>query len=264
MKSSIAQFFRSAILQMLVVEDYMSDRNILEYFLRKKFRQLDIQYIQDLDIAIGQNIFRTWYLLNGESSINDPIFESLIWNVTEHLDKSQMYELMALFDQQPKIHGDDQKDYVIMPLCTFGAGPMESCKLFETLSSFEQTKCYTFNSNSSNELKGEKVGPDNGLRFVTKHRIPSPFRCQSYICRLRVINPLKLILHEPGTKPDIHFRTNTYFEIKPGKQYMIGTEATMLEVTESFKLLGEHQRNCTLESDPPNQLLLSSFDQLWD
>ena len=44
--------------------------------------------------------------------------------------------------------------------------------------------------------------------------------------------------------------TNTYFEVKPGKHYIIGTEATVLEVTESFKLLGDHQRNCTLESIP--------------
>ena len=46
---------------------------------------------------------------------------------------------------------------------------------------------------------------------------------------------IDLILHEPGTAPDIHGRTNTFIKIKPGKHYNIDTDATLTDVTESFK-----------------------------
>ena len=205
--------------------------------------KLNFKYVQDLDYAIEQNVIGTWSLMNGGAkTINDPLFQSLNWNFTNNLNEPQINEL---FDQ-PKIHGDDQKEYVLMPLCTFRNTQMEHCNLFQNYSSFGQTKCYTFNSNPSKEIKGGKVGPENGLRFITKLRIPSPFKDDG----TKMINPLKMILHDPGTKPDIHFRTNTYIEIKPGKQYIIGTEATILEITKSFEDLEESKRNCTLKSDP--------------
>ena len=182
----------------------------------------------------------------GRSNIKDILFESLNLNETERLDKAQMNAILPLFDQ-PKIHGNSQKEYVIMPLCIFQSSQMEPYSLFETSSSIGQTKCYTFNSNPNKDMKGGKVGPDNGLRFMTKVRIPSSYH--TYFST-RMINPLKMVLHEPGARPDIHFRSNTFIEIKPGKQYIIGTEATILEVTKSFEKLDDYQRNCTLKPDP--------------
>ena len=118
---------------------------------------------------------------------------------------------------------------------------MEPCQLFETSSSIGQTKCYTFNSNPNKDMKGGKVGPDNGLRFMTKVRIPSSYH--TYFST-RMINPLKMVLHEPGARPDIHFRSNTFIEIKPGRHYIIGTEATILEFTKGFETLPPTQTNC--------------------
>ena len=228
----------------------MSDQNILDFFVDRNFKKLNFGYIQDIDMAIGHEILGTWSAMNGGgSNIKDSMFESLKnWNETESLDKADINQILPLFNQ-PKIHGNSQKEYVLIPLCIFRRNPMEPCSLFETSSSsIGQTKCYTFNSNPNKDMKGGKVGPDNGLRFMTKVRIPSSYHTD--LSTVKSINPLKLVLHEPGTRPDIHFRSNTFIEIKPGKQYIIGTEATILEVTKSFEKLHDYQRNCTLNSDP--------------
>ena len=170
--SSVDTIFRNTILKILVLDDYMSDQNILDFFVDRNFKKLNFGYIQDIDMAIGHEILGTWSAMNGGgSNIKDSMFESLKnWNETESLDKADINQILPLFNQ-PKIHGNSQKEYVLIPLCIFRRNPMEPCSLFETSSSsIGQTKCYTFNSNPNKDMKGGKVGPDNGLRFMTKVR----------------------------------------------------------------------------------------------
>ena len=115
-----------------------------------------------------------------------------------------------------------------MSLCSFGnSQKLTNCNLFEKVAfAFGKEKCFTFNgSTSSSEHHQRKVGPNNGLNFLVSFRIPS--QRQKGPKMQKNLTPLKLIVHEPGTFPDVHHTTNSYHEIKPGYHYIFGTESTM-------------------------------------
>ena len=135
-----------------------------------------------------------------------------------------------------------------MSLCSFGnSQKLTKCHLFEKVAfAFGKEKCFSFNgSTSSSEHHQRKVGPNNGLNFLVSFRIPS--QRQKGPKMQKNLTPLKLIVHEPGTFPDVHHTTNSYHEIKPGYHYIFGTESTSLEVTKSFQEVDEQKRKCELD-----------------
>ena len=107
-----------------------------------------------------------------------------------------------------------------MSLCSFGnLQKLNSCNTFQKSSfAFGKGKCFTFNGTTSTEHHQRKVGPSNGLNFLVSFRIPRQ--------KGKDLTPLKLIVHEPGTFPDVHHTTNSYHEIKPGYHYIFGTETS--------------------------------------
>ena len=128
-----------------------------------------------------------------------------------------------------------------MPLCSFGnLQKLNSCNAFQKGSfAFGKEKCFTFNGTTSTKHHQRKVGPNNGLNFLVSFRIPRQ--------KGKDLTPLKLIVHEPGTFPDVHHITNSYHEIKPGYHYIFGTETTSLEVTKSFQEVDRQKRKCELD-----------------
>ena len=226
---------------MILFDEFVNTQNILDFLIQRNLLKANFDSILKVDEVINKNVLSVWSKLNGGASLfgnaiylNDSIEGNISINSSNVMNK--------LFDQ-PSVQGNNQKEYVLVPLCSFGSGEMKKCELLEKSKlNFDQHKCFTFNATN---LKGGKVEPENGFNFLASFRIPSTF---SALLK-KEINPLKLILHETDTLPDIHFRTNTFIEIKPGKHYIIRTEATLLEVTESFQKLPIEKRKCKLKEN---------------
>ena len=161
-------------------------------------------------------------------------------NLTE--DQKQWFT--HLFSE-PEIHGEVQEDYSLVPFCSFGSSNLKECHLFQKAKlDIGQNRCFTFNGNPKTNKKGDRVGPNNGLYFTTNFRIPSTYANLNK----KNFSPLKIILHEPGSSVDNHYRMDTFLEIKPGRNYVIGMDATILETTETFNDLSDSKRKC-LQSD---------------
>ena len=159
------------------------------------------------------------------------------------LDQESLSTISNLFSK-PDIHGDNQKDYAIIPLCSFGSNDMKECNHFQTpLINLDKKRCFTFNGNSSSFYHGGKIGQDFGLNMLLSFRIPRDRKDH-------LIPPKKLflILHEPGEAADLLYKTNTFQILEPGFHYIVGTDATVMEITESFKKLSDEKRQCGLSS----------------
>ena len=81
---------------------------------------------------------------------------------------------------------------------------------------------------------------------------------------LALTNGIDLLLHETGVAPDIHGRTNTFMKIEKGHQYSIGTEATLIEVTESFKQMDLSKRECIVNGNHKYHEVNCYFEQMID
>ena len=249
-----------------LIEDYSTKENALEMFLTF-FVPVPGGKIQKLDKTIMLNnvsMIEAWAMMNGgvdeikqkfqTSEVEDFVFSNL-----ENLDKESLsnddLELLATYLSRPNIHGNNQQDFILVPLCSFGAKVMEKCSLFES-SNFGvagSKKCFTFNENLLSPLKGERVGPDLGLNFLLSYRMPLEYE---------QTNGIDLLLHETGVAPDIHGRTNTLMKIEKGQQYSIGTEATLIEVTESFKQMDLSKRECIVNGNHKYHEVNCYFEQM--
>ena len=250
-------------------EDYSTKENALEVFFTW-FLFSPGDKIQNLDKTIMLNnvsMIEAWAMLNGgvyaikQRYQENPEAEDYVFSNLDNLDEESLtnedLKLLSKFFSKPNIHGNNQQDFILVPICSFGTKVMKECSLFQP-SNFDvagSKKCFTFNENFLNPLKGDRVGPDLGLNFLLSYRMPLEFR---------QTNGIDLILHEPGVAPDIHGRTNTFMKIEKGLQYSIGTEATLIEVTESFKQMDLSKRECIINGNDKYHEVNCYFEQMID
>ena len=200
----------------------------------------------DQERSQQESVFSIWATLNGgleNVKLHDGMFNylSLDGNYTEINLTEEQKQWYTQFFFEPKIHGNRQKDFVLIPYCSFGSSYLKECDLFKKAKlDIGQNRCFTFNGNPKTNKKGDRVGPNNGLYFTVGFRIPSTYANHNK----KNLSPLKIILHEPGSAVDNHYRMDTFLEIQPGKNYVIGTDATILETTETFKDMSDLKRSC--------------------
>ena len=157
---------------MILVERYINSQNILDGYVTT---QLDREYAEDLsnlDDSIkwnGITALLAWsYLNGGKEEINDDVFLDILKDQTVQtkLDQESLMSISNLFSK-PDIHGDNQKDYAIIPLCSFGSNGMKKCNIFQSpLINLDKKRCFTFNGNSLSYYQGGKIGQDFGFRMA--------------------------------------------------------------------------------------------------
>ena len=240
-------FKKNYVSKLLLIERYINKQTMLDSFIGYYRKDPTLQEkIYQLDQKITWNnvsAIMIWSKLNGGQKVfenNDEFYNKSIKGFVPQ-DLSTLAETFS----KPMINGPKQEDYSIVPICGFNLGghhnkKMEKCNLFlPSQLTLDQKRCFTFNGNESNPLHGEGMGPQNGLNLLLSYRIPR----DKYDSK---VETLRLILHEPGTVADIQHRTNTFVDIEPGKQYIIGTDQTILTSTESFGKLSYEKRQCEL------------------
>ena len=240
-------FTKMLLIFMILGERYINSQNILDGYVTA---QLDLKYeenLSNLDDSIkwnGITALLAWsYLNGGKEEINDDVFLDILKDQTVQtkLDQESLMAISNLFSK-PDIHGDNQKDYAIIPLCSFGSNDMKKCNLFQNpLLNLNKKRCFTFNGNSSSYYQGGKIGQDFGLNMLLSFRIPRDIKGA-------LSQKLFMILHEPGEAADLLYKTNTFQILEPGFHYIVGTDATVMEITESFKELSQEKRKCGLSS----------------
>ena len=63
---------------------------------------------------------------------------------------------------QPKIHGDEYADYVLVPLCSFAEKDLKECTLFKPSElKAQDQKCFTYDAK-----RHANVGPTEGFKFL--------------------------------------------------------------------------------------------------
>ena len=241
-------FTEKLLIFMILIERYINSQNILDRYIMNKLDDKDSEtalILRNLDDSIkwnGITAMLAWFHLNGgKEEINDDVFLDIVKDQTVEtkLDQESLMAISNLFSK-PDIHGDNQKDYTIIPLCSFGSNDMKTCKRFQNpLINLDKKRCFTFNGNSSNYYQGGKIGQDFGLNMLLSFRIPRDI--QSGISQ-----KLFMILHEPGEAADLVYKTNTFQMLEPGYQYIVGTDATVMEITDAFKELSQEKRQCGL------------------
>ena len=148
-------FTKKLLIYMILVERYINSQNILDGYVTT---QLDREYAEDLsnlDDSIkwnGITAILAWFHLNGgKEEINDDFFLNSVKDQTTkaNLDQESLMAISKLFSK-PDIHGDNQKDYAIIPLCSFGNNVLKKCTGFQNpLINLDKKRCFTFNGNSS-------------------------------------------------------------------------------------------------------------------
>ena len=264
-------FKEKVLVPMLLIHRYINKQNMLDYLLGsgRIIFEGNTDSLYDLDQSIlSYNVktIQSWYYMNGEKKeIADDLINNVAerqnnqsGSVTDLLDSNILQKLSNLFSK-PSIHGNSQKDYVIMPLCSFGSDQMKPCSLFAASKfDFAKQRCFTFNGNYTNYRKSSGIALSKGLKMYLRFRTPRDFWAKLST------NNFKLILHQPGAAVDLHYETDSYVKLEPGYYYVIRAEATAVDVTQSFKGLDVKKRKCQLH--PKNGLLYHQnncyFDQM--
>ena len=240
--------FKQPLFRIYLVERYITKQNVLDSLMAVEGQFIGNKLTDSLYEIDEAKVVKSWYHLNGGRIIID---DDLISSVAEkqsnetysltNLDSPEIKQKLATLFSKPDVQGKNQRDYVLVPLCSFGNMKMKECKLFaEHQYNLAKKQCYTFNGNFSNPVKGGRVGPNHGLSMLVSFRVPRDIVATVFI------NSIDLILHEPGVAADLHYRTNTFMKLNPGFHYLIGAEATVIGVTETLKSVPIEKRNCIL------------------
>ena len=135
----------------------------------------------------------------------------------------------------PKIHGDYMNDFILVPLCNFGTNELKNCTLFRVadISAFNK-RCFTFNGAMNNETF---VGQDfsTGFHFVINYRMPI-YKAQ--------FHQAEVILHPPGSAPDLNSVRFRPIGILPQQNVNIGVKATAVETTADFEKMSMAKKKC--------------------
>ena len=160
-------------------------------------------------------------------------------NVYDFIEKQFNKSTVRLFEtwmDQPKVHGNEYNDYVLVPLCSIGEDRLSHCTLFKPSNLVAQDKkCFTYDQ----KLQAN-VGPSNGFTFLLNLQdIPHD--------KIDLPLSVDLYLHESGSYPDL-FRVKTFpTRLLATEQVIkIGVRMTTQEVTQNFEAMSIEKRNCEL------------------
>ena len=123
----------------------------------------------------------------------------------------------------------------MIPLCSHATKDLEleNCKTFKPSPiKLQSEHCFTFNETS---LK-PKVGLTQGLNFILSFAYPGAF--------IEKNQPASIILHEPGTVPDVQNIKGKNFHVKPGSVYHLKISPTVIESTTEFDSMSLKKRGC--------------------
>ena len=221
---------------------------------------------------IGVNLYLSWFYLRGAempliyddkfynilsqkfgASVNDYDYESFgddddgnscsgfnqCESVFDNLNESMISKLEKLMDE-PKIHGDSEKHFVLIPLCSFGDQTLKDCFLFKPSKlRFLDNVCYTFDANQIASIE-PKFGLNLVLNINNLPQIEKP--------------TLKMFVHEPGTSPDVYSIESSYEEINDFPlTTKVGIRLVDQELsTENFDEMSFEKRNCLLKGEKEN------------
>ena len=159
---------------------------------------------------------------------------SMIKNINETKIK-----LIESWMNQPKIHGNEYEDYVLVPLCSFAENDLKECAMFKPseLKSQDQ-KCFTYDAK-----RHANVGPTEGFKFLLNlQNLPHD--------KSDLPLSVDLYLHESGSYPDI-FNVKTFPTkiLATEKVVKIGVSLTNREITKNFEKMTVKKRRCISSDD---------------
>ena len=160
-------------------------------------------------------------------------------SIYDFIEKQFNQSTIRLFEtwmDQPKVHGNEYDDYVLVPLCSVGEERLSKCDLFKPSDlAVQDKKCFTY------DMKQQaNVGPTNGFSFLLNlQNIPHDKRDEPL--------SVDLYLHDSGSYPDV-FRVKTFpTRLLATEQVIkVGVRMTSQEVTQNFQAISMDKRNCKL------------------
>ena len=172
----------------------------------------------------------------------------------EVINQGEMKSYLDLMDQ-PKVHGDESEDFVLIPFCSFGPEPLKACSEFEKSKVvYQDDTCFTYEHPNETNYKHAK------FQFVLNMRENMPKD-----------KPLsvKVLLHEQGRIPDVLEIDSASQEIYAEKDLTkIGIIIDSNEVTDTFEKMPFEKRNCRLDGEVANYsrmdcLTQNVFQEAW-
>ena len=147
-------------------------------------------------------------------------------------------KLLESWMNQPKVHGDEYEDYILVPLCSFAENHLKKCELFKPSElNAQDQKCFTYDGQ-----RHANVGSLNGFKFLLNLKnIPHDKGDQPL--------SVDLYLHESGSYPDI-FNVKTFpTKILADEQMVnIGVSITDRKITNNFEAMAVEKRKCIITS----------------
>ena len=200
------------------------------------------QYISMINYALS-NYGDDLYGLNVEPirCLEGPDWNSQACNKAQdffNLFNQSTIQMFESWIDQPKVHGDEYEDYVLVPLCSIAEEPLSECDLFKPSKFIGQDqKCFTYDQSIQTN-----VGPSNGINFLLNlQNMPHD----------RNDEPLSvdLYLHEAGSYPDV-FKVKSFPTplFATERIIKIGVELTTQESTKNFEAMPQEKRKCKLSS----------------
>ena len=199
-------------------------------FWNKKNMQMFAEIAEETNQV---NILALWKILNSPLSDTLNATESKI--LLDTLAKNEENGILESL-QSPKIHGDYEKEYVLVPYCSFGNTKLKKCDLFKRVQNFyrDDQLCYTFNQDGN--YSGHSLHPLSGLNFVLNYRVPGKELYTNVI--IHSFNEVPYIDHLPATSYKIKKRDGR------GWSFEIGTEASITNISSNFANMKASKRNC--------------------
>ena len=171
----------------------------------------------------------------------------------KQFDQSKIKQFEEWMDE-PKVHGDENEHYVLVPMCSFGNDALTNCTNAFRPSNLkaQDKKCFTYE-----EQRQVNVGPSNGFNFLLNlenlpHDKKEPLYADMY-------------LHESGTYPDL-FNVKTFpITILPGEEAIkVEISLTNRKSTENFEAISNEKKKCTDSKLSENQRKYSRVNCVMD
>ena len=252
---------------------FWEPRTLLQTYLYKDIYAL---YKMNKDISKGYPMhgIDLWHYLKGKY-VDVPQEQNMavllsIWDLEFCTEDTQQYncnlmninqtEMENFFKDllgQPKAHGDDAEDFVLIPFCSFGSGPLKACSSFQKSKvAFQDDTCFTYEHPHETTYKEAK------FQFVLNMRDNMPKDDKPL--------SLKVLLHEQGTIPDVLEIDSASQEIYAENDFTkIGITIDSNEVTGTFESMPFKKRNCYLTDEVANYsrmdcLTKHIFQEAWN
>ena len=183
--------------------------------------------------ATGVDALNLWFKLNSQFL---PLNFDERLNISDSELQGDLSKILESFEA-PKIHGNFERELVLIPLCNYGSQDLVPCTLFKKTKSFYSNGnvCYTFNFDGA--IKGKSISLDKGLNFVVNLRLPGDFG----------LKPPIIVVHPNGLQPDLNIFPASTLRIEPAKYMRVGIQANIYKVTKGFLDLGTEVTKCHFE-----------------